>query len=1115
MLHLQKASAGSGKTYTLTRTYIRMLIGERLESGHYRLRRPEEIRDAHARLLAITFTNKATNEMKQRIVAALAALAAWKAGAEKKPDYMQDFEKEFGEKPERIAAIAGAAISEILNAYSDFRISTIDSFFQLILRTFAYETELNDNYQVELDNDYMAQVGVDATLSQVRDPKTAAEVKFWLSKIIGERLSQGSRWNVFSKNASGPYDQLVAFIKGLDNENFKQVLPQLEQYMESAGDFRRVYSALKASVQKWEERRRSEFFGAVDRHLGEVSDAGLAPYLSKNHLKAIERFRTSVPGSPLAYSTRYGAGAKSGVLTKAAAKSASGSLIDRIETQGAAIYDAADAFNADRVLCNEVMRNFHHVGLLKSVAGNLREFREQNNLVQLSDTNSILRRIICDDDAPFIYERIGYYIHSFLIDEFQDTSALQWENLRPLINESLANSHDNLIIGDAKQSIYRFRNADSSLISTGLPRQMGDAVVMHGDSREENTNWRSAEDVVRFNNTVFSELARALTAEAPGDGYDFAALYGNIRQEPHHRGRNGYVEVRDLGEKEVGEDLFPWTGPLIDSMLARGRRQSDIAILVRSKKTGREIIDSLVAYNLTRSPELPPIRFVSEESLLIDRAQSVRLILSVLGMIAAGPRRRRRSDSADKRWITTGIDEFNCNFNLYRAEHPDMSAGEVIENYLSHASHSDAIADMLRNMQSVALPALIENIAARFVPARLRASEAPYIAAFQDKVLDYCEAYPSDIASFLTWWKSVGPKASISTPEGTDAVNIMTLHKAKGLEFPCVIVPADGYSFNPADHPETEWVAPLLPEGAAPDCKLPPAVPVLVTKALEGTPYAPLYRRYVDLGLADLLNMTYVAFTRAAEELYIYGRMPAKAKTLDIFEAVTGILARADSLADSSGLNIDPKALQCDGNGYTYGTLPAPCARKKEEEDDTIGEYTVNAERTQLIYQEETARAIDEEEEPDPRSMGNLMHDIMASIRTPDDLPRAILQVRTRGLANEAACVELRQKVESALAQPEVKRWFAPGLRVLNERTLLIGGGSDRRPDRIVIDASGHATVIDYKFGQKTDVAKYRNQVRHYAELLMRSGIARSAEGWIWYVAAGKTEQVWTSPYSR
>ncbi|MDE6298564.1 MAG: UvrD-helicase domain-containing protein, partial [Muribaculaceae bacterium] len=405
-----------------------------------------------------------------------------------------------------------------------------------------------------------------------------------------------------------------------------------------------------------------------------------------------------------------------------------------------------------------------YLGLLGEVRSKMNSFLETNNMIQLGETNSMLRQIIGEDDTPFIYERLGSVINHYLIDEFQDTSRMQWDNLYPLLKENDSRGEDNLIIGDAKQSIYRFRNADPSLISTVVP-ELFPRHLAAGSGRSDNTNWRSARRIVEFNNLFFRFLVGRLEKLKSGS-IDFKNLYENVAQYASKRKNSGYVEVRFLNpaddEKRKEEGKSPAdiasemaveaVGPLISSIINRGIDQRDIAILVDTNNAGKAVIGALVDYNATLAPEERKIDFISEESLLVSQAESVQIIVNVLSQITDGYDTIGKDESDTDEHRDVKWNKIKAALDFYTLRHPELSVAEQVAGFLNEESRDNVIAEMLAEMQSVALPALVEAITERFVPVEMRRAQAVFIAGFQDMVLDYTERYPAEVASFLSWW---------------------------------------------------------------------------------------------------------------------------------------------------------------------------------------------------------------------------------------------------------------------------------------------------------------------------------------------------------------------------
>ena len=1158
MLTIQRASAGSGKTYALAKKYLWFLLTVVPSPGKARrLRRAPELADAASHILAVTFTNKATNEMKARIVDKLAALASAGAGAAEsdpmKPDYMREFCEQLHETPQRIAEAAGVALRELLNAYGDFHVTTIDSFFQTVLRTFAYETELNDNYSLELDSNYVANVGMEGMLEEINDGTPSPETRYWIGEIMARAAERGENWNVFQRSTASIYTRLLGVVQRMEKEDFKLVRVHLDRYFEQNPDLRTVYEHLceryenpirEAHAEMQHLAREIQKLCLVEnRSLKEDTDRFLNGRIEKA-LKTLWHSERSATGEKADFTVSRRPAKSDNVLSVAARPNLKGSAFaDTLFSLVLDFYDAHDRWRSmittgDSGLWMIYRHNFPYLGLLQCVRGHIREFRETNNTLELGETNSMLRRIIGEDDAPFIYERLGSRLNHFLIDEFQDTSLLQWHNLHPLLSESESRGHDNLIIGDAKQSIYRFRNADPSLITTVVPEAFPDHQAA-GMSVEENTNWRSDLHIVRFNNFFFHALARYLDADgkvvSPEGGPDrtMESLYANTVQYSHHREQEGYVEINLLvsgsvseGDEEEDEALrrIP---ELINTLRSRGYRQRDIALLVETHSDENDVVQALIEHNQDTGPEHPAIDFLSEGSLTLGASEAVCLIIDTLEAICAAVPPHVREGQERRRKGVADWDAIRCSFNFFALEHPEMAPAEQLEAFLKAATTTDVISEMLGSMQAVALPAIIEAVTEKFIPAPLRDADAPYLAMLQDAVDDYCQGYSADIASFLDWWRLRGHKLTISSPEETDAVRIMTIHKSKGLEFPVVILPYGATSFDtsvPAteDRQEWRWVHPQIPDAF----HMPPYVPIRLNEDLVDTVHQEELDKYRYLKRMDKLNTAYVAFTRAVHELYIFapvnltkeGEVTVKPRLgSTLYHLLSGI---EDETNGPENEMPAPEEIIIDHEGMriSYGQPRFPAENPDEStenpglsDDPTlIKGYYVNSGQAILQYSDaEVPPTLSDEGDEDPRSEGNLMHAAMADVHVIDDIPRAVRRLRVKGLISHSRVAELIDTLTEAVRSVKDRGWFDPSWRVANERPVLSNGHSDRRPDRLLISADGrHAVVIDYKFGAYHSDNRYRRQVEGYKQALLDTGAFDTVTGYLWYVPLRIVEAV-------
>ncbi len=1152
MLQLQRASAGSGKTYTLTKIYIRNFLAKKV-NNRYRLRTEPEMRAVHGRILAITFTNKATNEMKQRIVTALANLAGLYSQDDEKIDYLSDFIEEFSATKEQVQQAALLGLNILLHGYSDFQISTIDAFFQSILRTLAVETDRNESYQIELDDKYLSQVGVDMTLSEVNDNtgRKKSYAKFWIQSLILDMLRDGEGWNPFKKSKNGLYAELVNFTNLFHSEVFKEnVEAELMEYLTSDVDYMKVYSKLKKSHKDCHEEYKEAYSESRTAILEMLKNEGcdFNSLNSKNYGGLWRRQSDSDFSDVPIGKVKFGFG-KSIMSLEGVDEEDGVVLLKDYKEKADALQGLAYMLceHRDLMLEWEILDRFwsatngklYYLGLIKSIKENIRQFREENNIIPLSETNRILQGIINEDDAPFIYERVGTYINYYLIDEFQDTSRLQWSNLCPLVSESLSHEedYDNLIIGDVKQSIYRFRNAEPMLIQNDVPERFD--CEIRGESVDENTNWRSNREIVKFNNSFFHGIAHTLDCERGADKSDstrlkISSLYSNAIQKIKNIDKPGYVEVNFMGHNANAYDEM---GDLVHRLLDKGYAQKDIAFLVSNGDHGVALIDALMAYNADeKNAGKTPISVISEESLKISSSSAVKLVVAVLQLIVKG-NAKKGVKTDDSRNSKVEMDEFISSYNYIYCNNPDLSATEIIERYFSDESNIN-VSDILKEVHTVALPALVENIIIKVVPEKLRQSDVAFLAAFQDEVLEYCQMYPADIASFVRWWNDTGAKkSSISSPEDTDAVQIMTIHKSKGLEFKCVIIPYADWSLD-VTKPSTIWVRPKLPNDVE-ISGMPPYLPIGMNNALKDTLYNDDYEQEFDRIVVDQLNKTYVAFTRAVNELYIYAQSTKKAESTLIGDYLKRIVPQMydTKLLDPSEIEFTVKkediVIDDSGELLTYrmgGVTPDDVRKFKDKSDESesddkekIADYHVNT-KTELLVTDSEKDAEDdnevrsdnasEKESKESRRRGRLLHSIMEQVIVADDLPAAIRRMKIAGRLKGNDADEVEAFLKAKMADDKVAKWFDKDLDVITERTILCSDDKNRRPDRIVVSKEGDLEVIDYKFGEQLNDNYNTQQVRRYIKLLREikaedgSPKYRSVRGYLWYVSLGVIKEI-------
>ncbi len=1137
MLDLHKASAGSGKTYTLARQYIEYLI---TTGRPPRLRSRSEIEDGLRHILAITFTNKATAEMKGRIVTQLAYLAGYTEPG-KMSDYIDYFTDLLGVDRPAVEHTAAEALAILLNYYTDFQVSTIDAFFQTILRTFAFEIGLNDSYGLELDDDYIARSAIDSTLSDVNAEKAdKRDTERWLIEMMKEGMDSGiTSWNIFTKQGENSiYYKILSAVKNMSAESFKTRRDNLREFYshrtDTLADFRALnnfffdcYAAPVARAKKHAARLVQLQSDAADglkknekeypEKVLEMRAIGKEPF-RMDKLEGKTPFKKGTVMTPCheEYTAEFDA-----------------MLKDLIEWR-----DLGDT--EQQRLWKAYRDRYKMLPMMLFAAEKSAEMLSEANMLNMSETNTILKKVIGDDDAPFIYERLGTRLEHYLIDEFQDTSKMQWDNLRPLLDESMSHGHSNLIIGDAKQSIYRFRNADPSLITSTVPEEYDGRINLRGDGRS--TNFRSCRNIVEFNNSLFTCLAGRWDREqsdllADGESTFFRKLYNGVEQKPNMKDIAGYVKMDFFaGEDAINEGI----APLISSLRQRGYHLADIAVLVSSNNKGREIVGSLLEYNLANPDDA--IEFVSEESLIVGNAATVKVIISVLRLIAEGalsnlnltddpyssPNAEETGDDGRKHRRKLSVALFNCRYQLVALAHPEFSVEEILNFMNLNKIDAAPLQQLIDAAGSLALPALIENIVMKFIDMESRRREAPFIAAIQDMVLDFCDRYPSDVLSFLQWWDAKGAAKSISTPEGVDAVAIMTVHKAKGLENQVIILPELKRGLKKTKG-EWRWVKTDKATLGLPDelaALIPDYMPIEADESLLETPHADEYVEHVRQVRMDNLNSLYVACTRAVGELYILTTNQSDWATSLICEALSEIAEHGDDC--EYGIHPELLKIETEGEGkamrYTDVSYGKPLEAEQIQQlksklfdvrGEVITDYPVTDPTGVLRYRDpdDTARYHDD---PDPRGFGNKLHNIMQHIFRVADIDKSVLeQVVAGNITDEEgtmAGILIKKKMSTPIYpgradSPTVEEWFAPELRVINERSLLEPNRKMPRPDRIMVTPDGTAIVIDYKFGDE-EREENLTQVRDYMTLLRRTGAFPRLRGYLWYVMKDRVIEV-------
>lgn len=1093
MILINKASAGSGKTYTLVKEYLIMLLGKKTEGGNYIL--DKHPNDNHRYILAITFTNKATEEMKSRIVETLDVLAS---NPDESP-YITDLTTMLGASKDDISKSAGIAERQMLEDYTNFNVCTIDTFFQKILRTFAYEVNLSSNYGVELNDEYVVELGVNNLKTRLHDEsgKKNKSLSHWLWMFVQDSIKNGSSWDVFYKPKSKKTvdNSLYNFAKVLTNEVVKKNSKQLFDFLADPKNIQAFNVALNSGI--------TNLIPKVKECVSNIYELLKGPDIKANNY--FTKFLDALNNSANPF------------LIKDLDKKVEKKIADQsfVNKNSAKVNESAICLYLEQIRdygtvyasYKKILDLTYQLGLLGDINASMQDFANENNTILLSGTNDIVKRIIDGCETPFIYERIGMYLHNFLLDEFQDTSRMQWENLLPLVRNGLANGHDSLIIGDVKQSIYRFRNSDPQLLHSQLKVDFSNDSIKYNEGRS--INWRSARNIVHWNNAFFRFLSMALNMDE---------FYADVEQEvsPKNEKLPGHVVVarREIPDKKKDTDgsndceiknddnsndndsnFKEWAieKMIVDlqSLLARGFKQKDIAVLSNTNREGQLAISRIMKWNIENPDK--QMKVVSEESLLVISSPAVRIVVNILKMLD-----RCEAHNEDGREMPMVLRRFEAN----RSEGMDTS--EAFEDAI--VSKDEDIADYIDRLyetsKSACLDSVVEQIIKSQLSKQMTEENTPYLLAFLDSVVDFMSRYGSNIHHFLKWWDKVGPGLSISSPDNIDAIRVITIHKSKGLQFPCVLIPMFDWNF---DQSSIEWIETAgfkdkLPKGVA----IPPIVPV--KRDNKRTLFDKEFKKIARSNIMDSLNKTYVACTRAQYELIIYTENN-KELGLQLSQFLE-TCRNNNGIAPTPTENCDPDVVYELGKPMLRSDIPAlnsdDNALPDNVESRIMPPYSVvsDVDRWKL-----TSPDIIIDVRGTTRWVGEMLHKVMERVRTPKNLKKAFGRALHRGMITEEEHDEYLALLSKRLADPRVADWFANDNRLMLERSVTIGGNGQKRPDRVVMKPNGEIIIVDYKFGDRSDDndTKYKRQVAGYERAVCDALGCRPdcVSGYVWYIHSG------------
>lgn len=1069
-LLVYKASAGSGKTFTLAVQYIRLLI----EDPH-----------AYRKILAVTFTNKATAEMKERILSQLYGIATGDPDSDR---YIKEILQITPYDETTIRQRAKQALSNMIHDYSRFRIETIDSFFQSVMRNLARELELGTNLAIELNNQEVLDDAVDSIFEKLN---RKSPVLYWLLEYIEERITDDRRWNVaheIKKFGLSIFDEI--YIEKGKNLRQKLADPQF-------------IPAYKKELQDLREQALEHMKGYNDQFIGLLEMNGIQPNELMRGTKGIasyfnklangnfkEEIRNTIVENCLESEDNWvSKTSKKRDLIRSLAHSDLIPLLTDSEH--------------DRSLNNKILnsclvslRYLNNLRLLLAIDEEVRLQNQLHNRFLLSDTNALLHNLIREGDASFIYEKIGTTIDTVMIDEFQDTSRMQWENFRLLLEESLAQKEGSLIVGDVKQSIYRWRNGDWQILA-GLNQDKRFRVK---ENNLEN-NWRSEANIIHFNNAFFTAACQILNdryeAELNEPCLPLEQSYSDVCQKSAKTTAQGYVKITFLPKEKKREDYVESTLQLladeVHHLISQGIRADEIAILVRKNKSIPAIADYFDKHT--------PYRIVSDEAFQLDASLAISMMINALRYLVYPDDRISMAQLAMAFQHEVLKKEIDLNTILLSRIEDFLPAGFILQ---------------IRELRLMPLYELLEKLFHLFNLSEIQDQDA-YLCAFYDAVTEYMQSHSSELTAFINYWDEKLHEKKIPSGE-IDGIRILSIHKSKGLEYHTVLLPFCDWKMENENNIHRIWCS---VSGTGTETDIPPfnqldIIPVNYSNAMAESIYQ---KSYLDERLQlwiDNLNLLYVAFTRACKNLIIWGEQN---QTKNVSELLESSLAKLDGITMTHATE---EADEEDGTHlsqeiYEFGSLCLSEPKKNQSSQNRLlvlpESIPLHIESLQTAVEfKQSNRSADfmkgsEEEEKRKQYIrqGQLLHYVFASIEKESDLPEALERLLFEGvLENTEQLKETRELATWALQNPMVNNWYNDDWKLYNECSIIYtdeaGSMQVRRPDRVMVKGN-ETIVVDFKFGKKKE--EYHTQVREYIQLLNEMGHTH-VKGYLWYVFANE-----------
>ncbi|MBC6492826.1 hypothetical protein BC349_17345 [Flavihumibacter stibioxidans] len=1060
-LHIYRASAGSGKTFLLASEYLCLLF----ES-------PQKYRE----ILAVTFTNKATEEMKHRILGELLRLAKGE-----KTDYGEIIEDRFPALKDgnRLATQADTIYRTILHDYAKFSVSTIDSFVQQVIRSFAYEIGLDAGYELQLNQDIVKQELTDRLFELLQ---TNDELLEWIKSIALERIETGQSWDF--------RDELLKF----SGEIFQERFARFENNMRNLDNPTTAFQVLKKKLQDQAAELEKPMLAWAEEANNILQQSGLQQDDFSHGKGGFINYFNKIRDKNFAPGARVLAALDNPdkwTSTKADAdtKSKVKDIYPRINELLNKCVDLYREKNTEYQTARAVLQKLNNLSLLRILAEQLAGYRRDNNVLLISDTQQLLRELVKDNDAPFIYEKIGNRYQHFLLDEFQDTSTFQWDNFRPMVEQSVSTGQFSLVVGDVKQSIYRWRNGDWRLLQQQVKADIGTHNVKE-DSLQE--NYRSRANIIQFNNYLFHRAPELLqdhfNAEmgTVEDAAILARLHGNdyfdiirkayadaSQQMPASCKPGGIVDFRFFPKEDSQKSSSwkpaaeAWLCDLIDQLICDKKFQPEqITLLTRNNSDARKLI-SLLLQHQQRPDARTRYGLLSTDALLINASPAIQLLIAALRYLINEKDELSRAELVQANAIRLGLDINKPDWYRNSATHALSQLPEAFrtrKKYLLQTALYECVEEL------ITIFSLDEYI-----------NEQAYTLAFRDLVNNFSSKGKPDIREFLQWWTEEGSQKALPLSSADNAIQVMTIHKSKGLAFDVVIIPyADWKLVSDKGMIWCNW---------EPDESGIEVVPVELNKNLAHTGFAYDYFEEQLMSRMDALNMLYVALTRTRQAMYLLAPQPAEKKDADNGMSTIGDLiyqAVKQTPVDLPSGITDFSAVFESGVLLVDGAVQGGESGNKNKDLLKISTQLTNAALLKDLREPSGGELILRLAENDQQKVGQLAHLLLSRIKNITELDQELAKMQLEGQITHQHLETVKDSVSRALQHEQLSAWFGADYKAVNEKSILLPGGSVRRPDKVLM-ADDETILLDFKFTQEASVS-HGKQLQQYQDLLVQMG---------------------------